>query len=137
MSLRFAHAMIQLRDLEAGIAFYQRALGLTVAERHDYEGASLVYLRAPGGGAEVELLQERPWAYGAQPEKGRCHMAFTTRTLEAEHARLVAEGFSPGPITPYHANGRLQSRYFYLYDPEGNEIEILEAIGRYGEEDAI
>jgi hypothetical protein len=31
------------------------------------------------------------------------------------------------------ANGRLQTRFFYLYDPEGNEIEILQAMGRYSE----
>lgn len=134
MTLRFAHAMIQVRNLNESISFYRRALNLVVVERHEYDGASLAYLRASEGGAELELLSEQPWAYAQHPEKGRSHIAFTTVSLEAEHARLTALGLSPSPITPHHANGKLQTRFFYFYDPEGNEIEILEAIGRYKQE---
>lgn len=131
MTLRFAHAMIQVRDLERAITFYQQALGLTLAERHSYEGASLAYLRAADGAAEIELLCETPWRFGNWPEKGRTHIAFTVDDLEAEHARMRALGAPCSDITRYEANGRLQTRFFYLYDPEGNEIEILQAMGRY------
>lgn len=131
MSLRLAHAMIAVRELEAAIAFYERALGLRVAERHGYDDAELAYLRAPDGGAELELLSERPWRFAERPEKGRSHVAFTVTDVDREHARLTALGISCGAVTDYVANGRLQTRFFYLYDPEGNEIEILEAMGRY------
>jgi len=131
MTLRFAHAMIQVRDLEAAIAFYQRALGLQIAERHSYEGASLAYLRAGGTGVELELLSEEPWRFAGPPEKGRCHVAFTVEGIDAVHARITALGIPCGEVTAYEAHGRLQTRFFYLYDPEGNEIEILEAMGRY------
>ena len=131
MSLRLAHAMIQVRDLEACIAFYEKALGMSVAERHDYDGASLAYLRAPSGAGEVELLSERPWRFADRPEKGRTHLAFTVTDVDLEHARMKAMGIPCGRLARYEANGRLQTRFFYLYDPEGNEIEILEAIGRY------
>ena len=43
----------------------------------------------------------------------------------------------PGAVTDYVANGRLQTRFFYLYDPEGNEIEILEAMGRYAAQGGV
>lgn len=131
MALRLAHAMVQVRDLDAAIAFYERALGLAVVDRHAYEGASLAYLRAPGGGAELELLSEHPWRFASRPETGRSHVAFTVGDLAAAHARVSALGLDCGAITDYRANGKLQTRYFYLYDPEGNEIEILEAMGRY------
>ena len=131
MSARFAHAMIQVRDLERAVAFYQQALGLTLAERHSYDGASLAYLRSAAGGAELELLSETPWTFAAVPEKGRTHIAFTVSDVEGEHARLTAMGISCGSVTAYEANGRLQTRFFYVYDPEGNEIEILQAMGRY------
>lgn len=131
MSLSLAHVMIQVRDLERAIDFYTRAFGLAVDERHDYEGASLAYLRDPGGAVEVELLSERPWRFVASPERGRSHIAFTCADLAAEHARLEKLGAACGSITPYEANGKLQTRFFYLYDPEGNEIEILESTGRY------
>lgn len=131
MTLRFAHAMIQVRDIERSIAFYEQALGLRLAERHSYEGATLAYLRASDGSAEIELLSETPWRFGDWPEKGRTHIAFAVDDLEAEHQRLKGLGAPCGDITPYEANGRLQTRFFYLYDPEGNEIEILQAMGRY------
>jgi len=130
MSLRLAHAMVQVHQLDQAIAFYQLALGLSLADRHSYEGAELAYLRGDGG-AELELLSERPWRFAAAPEAGRSHVAFTTADLEAEHARIRGLGISCGAISDYIANGRLQTRFFYLYDPEGNEIEILQAMGRY------
>lgn len=132
MSLRLAHAMVQVQALDEAIAFYQRVLGLGLAERHSYDGAELVYLRG-GGGAELELLSERPWRFAARPETGRSHVAFTVEDIDAEHARLRALGVACGAVSDYIANGRLQTRFFYLYDPEGNEIEILEATGRYGQ----
>jgi catechol 2,3-dioxygenase-like lactoylglutathione lyase family enzyme len=131
MKLRFSHAMIQVRDLEACVVFYEQALGLGVAERHEYDGASLAYLRSEGGHCEIELLCERPWRFRDRPEKGRTHIAFTVGDVDAENARLRALGVPCGDVMPYEANGKLQTRFFYLYDPEGNEIEILEATGRY------
>lgn len=130
MSLRLAHAMLQVRQLDEAIAFYQHVLGLSLVDRQSYEGAELAYLRGDSG-AELELLSERPWRFAARPEVGRTHVAFTTADLEAEHARIQGLGISCGAISDYVANGRLQTRYFYLYDPEGNEIEILHATGRY------
>jgi catechol 2,3-dioxygenase-like lactoylglutathione lyase family enzyme len=133
MSLSFAHAMVQVRDLDKAIAFYTRELGLTLAERHSYEGADLAYLRCGKGGPEIELLSERPWRFAAVPEKGRTHIAFTVADADAEHRRLTALGVPCSGVGPYHANGKLQTRFFYLYDPDGNEIEILEAMGRYSQ----
>jgi lactoylglutathione lyase len=131
MTLRLAHAMIQVRDLEGAIAFYQRALGLALAECHSYEGAALAYLRAADGGAELELLSETPWRYADRPETGRSHIAFTVADAAAENARIRSLGIACGDVSNYEANGIRQTRFFYLYDPEGNEIEILEAMGRY------
>lgn len=131
MTLRFAHAMIQVQDLERAIDFYDRVLGLSVAERHDYEGASLAYLRDRDGAVELELLSERPWRFRDAPEQGRCHIAFTVPDVAAEHARIRALGISCSEVSDYHAHGRLQTRFFYIHDPEGNEVEILEAMGRY------
>ena len=131
MSLRFAHAMIQVRDLETCISFYRRVLHLELTDRHDYDGASLAYLKAEAGGCEVELLSERPWRFRRQPEKGRSHLAFTVSDVDAENARIMALGIPCGKVEAYEANGKLQTRFFYLSDPEGNQIEILEATGRY------
>lgn len=134
MSLRLAHVMIQVRDLDRAINFYSSVFGLTVADRHDYDGASLAYLRRAANACEIELLSEAPWRFATAPERGRAHIAFTCADLAAEQTRIMGLGVECGAITPYEANGRLQTRFFYLYDPEGNEIEILEATGRYSAE---
>lgn len=134
MTLRFAHAMIQVRDIDAAIAFYERALELRVVDRHAYDGTVLVYMRCGDQAFELELLSESPWAFQGKPENGRTHIAFTVDDLEAERERLVALGISVDQITDYYANDRLQTRYFYFCDPEGNQIEILEAMGRYAHE---
>lgn len=131
MTMRLAHAMVQVRDLDAAIAFYARTLRLVVVERHAYDGASLAYLRAPGGGAELELLCEQPWRFADPAERGRNHVAFTVAGVREEHARIRALGISCDDVSDYFASGTLQTRFFYLYDPDGNEIEILEAMGRY------
>lgn len=131
MKSRLVHVMIRVRDLDAAIAFYQHALGLHIAERHSYDGAELAYLRAEDGGAELELLSERRWLYAERPERGRCHIAFAVADVRREHARITSHGVACGEVGDYVANGQLQTRFFYLYDPEGNEIEILETMGRY------
>ena len=131
MTLRLAHAMVQVRDLDAAISFYARTLGLVLAERHAYDGASLAYLHAPGGGGELELLSEQPWRFTGEPERGRSHIAFTVSCVADEQARIRALGVPCGEVTDYVAHGTLQTRFFYLYDPDGNEIEILETMGRY------
>ena len=123
--------MIHVRDLEAAIAFYRRALGCTVADRHRYEQTDLVYLSLPGARFELELLSPAHWPYGDAPEPGRSHLAFTVDDLDAEHARLTGLGIPADPIADYVANGRHQTRYFYFCDPEGNQIEFLETSGRY------
>lgn len=133
MTLRFAHAMIQVQDLGRAMDFYGRVLGLRLAQRHDYDGASLAYLRDHGGKMELELLSERPWRFRDAPERGRSHVAFTVPDVTAEHARIAALGITCSEVGDYIAHGRLQTRFFYLYDPEGNEIEILEAMGRYAD----
>ena len=130
--MRPVHYMIQVRDLPAAIWFYQQALGFEPVDRHEYEGATLVYMRGAASSFELELLAPDTWAFGPGPESGRVHIAFAVDRLEAERERLLGLGFEAGAITDHVANGRHQTRYFYFTDPEGNQIEFLEAQGRYG-----
>jgi lactoylglutathione lyase len=129
-----AHYMIQVQKLEDAIFFYERALGFTVADRHRYPGATLVYMRGPNSAFELELLSPDTWDYAQMPEPGRTHIAFTVEDLDAQHARLTGLAITADPVSDYAANGIHQTRYFYFYDPEGNQIEFLEPYGRYASE---
>lgn len=128
-----AHYMIQVRSLADAIAFYERALGLAVVDRHEYQGAMLVYMRPPEADFELELVAPNVWPFKAMPEAGRTHMAFTVDDLETEHDRLTKLGINPDPVSHYVANGVHQTRFFYFTDPEGNQIEFLEPCGRYAD----
>ena len=128
--MRVHHYMVHVRNLETAVKFYESALRLKLADRHRYDGTELVYLRGYDG-IEIELIRPVNWFFDEVPEAGRSHVAFTVEDLEREHARLAALGVNPGQIEDYVAGGRLQTRYFYVHDPEGNQIEFLEPRGRY------
>jgi lactoylglutathione lyase len=129
-----AHYMIHVSNLAEAITFYEMALGFAVADRHRYQGATLVYMRGPDSGFELELLSPESWDFTQMPEPGRTHIAFTVDDLDAEHTRLTKLAINVEPIRDYAANGIHQTRYFYFYDPEGNQVEFLESKGRYASE---
>lgn len=129
--VRFHHHMVHVRDLDRAIAFYSAVFACTVADRHDYDGTRLVYLAGIAPGIELELICPATWDFAERPETGRSHIAFTVDDLAAEHARLAGLGAAPGPITDYRAGGVLQTRFFYVEDPDGNQIEFLDSVGRY------
>ena len=41
------HVMVRVKDLDAAMNFYDRAFGMKVAERFDFDSFTLVYLRNP------------------------------------------------------------------------------------------
>ncbi len=128
---RLTHCMMHVADLERAITFYEQALHFVIVDRHRYEGHDLAYLRSAASSVEIELIQPS----GKPPEftgsSAPWHLGFAIENLEAEFARLSRLGVRLDPIEPYVANGVLQTRYFYLYDPDGHQIEFLEAQGRY------
>jgi len=128
---RLAHFMMYVADLEESIAFYERALHFAVAERHRYDGHNLAYLRSAGSDVEIELIQPDVPRFNL-PESGAAwHVGFVVDNLDEEFARFAAMGVRLDPVEDYVANGVMQTRYFYAYDLDGHQIEILEARGRY------
>jgi lactoylglutathione lyase len=125
--------MVYVRDLERSISFYSEVLGCSVAARHVYDGARLAYLRFQESPFELELIAPDRWCFGEEAGRPRSHLAVAVSDLEAEHRRLAQLGVRVELLTEYHANGRRQTRYFYITDPDGNQIELLEATGRYAD----
>lgn len=125
------HCMIMVSSLKRSVAFYEAVLGCRVVDQHRYPGHRLVYMRDAEGGFEIELIEaEKPEA-SPRVKTPLWHLAFGQDDLEAEYRRLQGMGVRLDPIDDYVANGVVQTRFFYLYDPDGNQIEFLEARGRY------
>ncbi len=125
------HMMVRVLDEARSTAFYEAAFGLAVADRLDFDDFTLVYLRSPDADFEVEFTinkgRTEPYALG----DGYGHVAFVVDDLAADHARLAAAGLAPGPIKDFNRDGALLARFFFITDPDGYKIEVLQRHGRY------
>ena len=125
------HSMIRVLDETRSVDFYQRALVMRVADRFEFDSFTLVYLLGDTGEFELELTinhgRSDPYALG----DAYGHIAFAVEDLVAEHARVTAEGLAPTPIREFHRDGSLMAKFFFLQDPDGYRIEVLQRHGRY------
>lgn len=125
------HSMIRVLDEARSLDFYRVAFGLEIVERLDFETFTLVYLRNPESDFEIELTinkdRTEPYALG----DGYGHLAVVVEDLAAEHARFEAAGFAPRKIVAFAPAGEVLARFFFVADPDGYQIEVLQRGGRY------
>jgi lactoylglutathione lyase len=125
------HMMIRVLDESRSVDFYGRAFGLDIADRFAFDSFTLVYLRNAEADFEVELTinhgRVEPYNLG----DGYGHIAVAVDDLDAEHARMREAGFSPADIKEFHREGALLARFFFMTDPDGYKIEVLQKHGRY------
>ena len=125
------HSMIRVLDEARSTAFYRAAFGLEPDTRFDFDTFTLIYLRNPEADFEVELTVNKdrtePYALG----DGYGHLAVVVDDLEAEHARFEAAGLAPRRIVDFARDGALIARFFFVADPDGYQIEVMQRHGRY------
>ncbi len=125
------HTMIRVLDLDRSIDFYDKAFGLKVADHFDFEGFALVYLRNEENDFEIELTlnkgHKEPYTHG----DGYGHVAVCVDDCRAEHQRFQEHGLEPNDVKEFHRDGELMARFFFVQDPDGYKIEVLERHGRY------
>jgi lactoylglutathione lyase len=128
---KFVHSMIRVLDEARSVDFYGRAFNLKVADRLDFENFTLVYLSNHENTFELELTvnkgQDGPYALG----NGYGHSAFVVDDVDAEHARFEEAGFSPRKLVDFEHDGRKLARFFFVQDPDGYQIEVIQKQGRY------
>lgn len=128
---KMVHSMIRVLNEERSVAFYNSAFGLEVAERLDFPTFTLVYLSNAETGFELELTinkdRQEPYELG----QGYGHLAVTVKDVNAEHARFVEAGLNPRKLVDFAPAGEVIARFFFVQDPDGYEIEVLQRAGRY------
>src|SRR5690606_7235475 len=124
-------SMIRVLDDKRSISFYRSAFGLEVADRLDFEGFSLIYLRNEETDFELELTVNEGRAEPYHHGDGYGHLAVTVPDLEAAHDQMERSGIAPQPIKEFVSGGALIARFFFVQDPDGYKIEVLERHGRY------
>lgn len=122
--MRYLHAMVRVRDLDASLAFYRDALGLVETRRKDYpEGRfTLLYLAAPAN-PEVEI--ELTWNYDDEDygsARNFGHLAFEVDNIYDACERLQAHGVT---INRPPRDGRMA----FVRSPDAISIELLQKGG--------
>jgi catechol 2,3-dioxygenase len=125
MKLRWSHAVLHVRDLEAMVAFYRDVLGFEVTDRGPLDpahpGLELAFLSQVG--SEHHQLAFAP-VRSATGDTNLDHMAFRVGSLAdvkamAETVRVDGRGANIHFVN----HGNAWSVYFK--DPEGNGIEVF------------
>jgi len=125
------HSMIRVLEEARSLVFYGAAFGLRVAERLDFDSFTLIYLSNDDSTFELELTVNKgrtdPYSLG----DGYGHLAFSVDDVDATHAALVAAGLAPRKLVDFAPAGTVIARFFFIADPDGYQIEVLQRGGRY------
>ena len=127
---KIIHNMIRVLDLEKSITFYDEVLGLKEAHRLDFPDFALVYLRNPLNDFEIELTlnkgREEAYTHGT----GYGHIGVVVPDATAKRAELAAK-YECTPVKEFKRGDELLARFFFMQDPDGYKIEMLERHGHY------
>lgn len=102
----------QVRDLDAGRAFYRDKLGF----EETYFDGEAGWSRLRRGDMEIALAQGEP------EEGGVAHV--DVPDVKAEADRLRAEGVEVGVVLELHG----QMRLLDVFDPDGNRIQLAQEL---------
>jgi lactoylglutathione lyase len=125
--MRYLHAMVRVRDLEASLKFYCDGLGLIETRRKDYPDGkyTLVFVAAPQNPeAEIELTYNWPPSGGSPTEdyggaRNFGHLAFRVDDIYATCERLQAMGVT---INRPPRDGHMA----FVRSPDAISIELLQ-----------
>ena len=119
MKFKMIHENYNVKDLDASLAFYKEALGLTEIRRKVADDGSfiIVYIGNEETDFELELtwLKDHPQAYNL----GECefHLAFRVDDYEAAHALHEKMGCI------CYENPKMG--IYFITDPDGYWLEIV------------
>ena len=125
------HMMVRALNEERSVAFYSGAFGLEVADRFDFADFTLIYLRNAEADFEVELTVNKGRKDPYELGNGYGHLAVVVDDLEGSRAKIAELGYFPKDIKQIVFDGKPLGRFFFIEDPDGYKIEVLEKGGRF------
>lgn len=119
MKFKYVHNNINVLDLEKSVAFYEKALGMTVARVKEASDGSfkLTFMTDVEGIHQIELTWLRDWDRPYNLGDNEFHMAFVVDDYEEAH-ELHKE---MGCICFENESMGL----YFINDPDGYWIEII------------
>ena len=125
------HMMIRVLDEARSVKFYEACFGLKVEDRRDWPDFTLIYMSNPENDFEVELTVNKGRTEAYDLGNGYGHIAFVVNDLEAERARISVAGYAPKDIKNMTHDGKPFGTFFFIEDPDGYKIEVLQKGGRF------
>jgi lactoylglutathione lyase len=121
IDMRLAHTMIRVKDLDATLEFYRDFVGLKELQRKPIgDEATLIFLTDDDEGYVIELTVNHGTSdYELGNQFG--HLAFFTDDLSRVIDEVKRRDWWFRESRP-----DLSSKYIFLKDPNGYDIEILE-----------
>lgn len=128
---KIIHTMIRVLDPVRSLKFYAEGFDFAITHRLDFDSFSLIYIKNPENDFEIELTHNfsrtEPYTHG----DGYGHYAFVTSDLDQMHDKLAKLGYAPLEIKEFKKDGALLARFFFVQDPDGYKIEVLQEGGHY------
>ncbi len=129
--VKVIHAMIRVIDLDKSLQFYADVLDLQESHRLDFPDFALVYLRNVANDFEVELTLNKGRTEAYTHGTGYGHIGVVVPDVAAKHAQLAAKNYEVSPVKEFKQADLLLARFFFIQDPDGYKIEVLERHGHY------
>lgn len=120
------HLNLQVHDLTASIAFYQKLFGFAVVENHRSDPEPWVILSASGH-AFLALYEDPNCEIGSGG--GFNHFGLVVGDIDAALETLAGHGVKPKLYDGQAVIEYPRSRSIYIRDPSGYEIELVENFG--------
>jgi lactoylglutathione lyase len=128
---KMIHTMIRVLSEARSVKFYSDAFGLSVADRYPFEGFTLIYMRGEDSTFELELTVNNGRTEPYEPGDGYGHLAVVVDDLMAAHARMRGTGATCTDPRELAHNGQKFAAFFFVTDPDGYKIEVLQRYGRF------
>jgi lactoylglutathione lyase len=128
---KLIHSMIRVLEEARSVEFYATAFGLSVADRLEFDGFTLIYLSNAEQTFELELTVNKGRVEAYDLGDGYGHIAVSVPDVEAEHARLVAAGLAPRKLVDFRNGDVAVAKFFFIADPDGYQIEVIQKGGRF------
>ncbi len=125
------HMMVRVLDEARSVDFYQKAFGLEIADRVDFPDFTLIYMSGPDAPFELELTVNKGNTEPYNLGNGYGHLAFAVNDLEVERDRMAGRGLAPKDIKQMTHEGKPFGKFFFIEDPDGYKIEVLQKGGRF------
>ncbi len=125
--MQYVHTCYRVLDLDRSIDFYTNKLGLELVRKSPAgSDATNAFFAVPGDPEpRLELTLNHDHREPYEIGTGYSHVAFAVEDLDALSERLEEAGGVDFESKP-HAMGGSGTRLFFVKDPDGYRIELLE-----------